>query len=202
MFKFKQQRENYINVPSLPVLILDSAWNEMFPESEKNSAIKKSESELKKLVDEQVSVNNNMDLLNKKKKDLLAKIYDYSNKARESNSSAVLSELDKAKHEFEENNQEIIKLNEKAIELQNAVSKLNNQLFQECIKTSYNVMSKYVKEMKKIDSSIDLYREKLQNEISKKKEIEKLYEQSSKFLNEYIGKDGIAELDEKYNGSI
>ncbi|MBR1737750.1 MAG: hypothetical protein IJ736_12160, partial [Firmicutes bacterium] len=66
----------------------------------------------------------------------------------------------------------------------------------------YNNVSKLKKEAQKLDPVIDKLSKQLKEETAKKSAIESKFKLSAEFLETFIGKDGIASLNKKYNGKI
>lgn len=203
-FKFNSgyRVKDIFKINNLPLLILDESWLTIFKEDKKNEVIKLYEKTLLEYLKEQSKLDSLNDELNLEKKKLLQQILELSHDMHENDSKSSRNEIENCKKQLEKINNNIKELNEKKENLPNEINEVNSKLFQESIKVSYNIMSKNLKEINKLEPSINSLRERLKAETQKMNKYEEGYKTHSKFLNDFIGQDGIKTLNKKYNGSI
>ncbi|MBR1442346.1 MAG: hypothetical protein IJ583_02300 [Firmicutes bacterium] len=202
IFSSAQTTTDYVSVKNLPILILDHEWNSFFPNSEKTPEIKACESKLKELMKEQGNLNNKYKQLGGSKKVTLDKLLTLSNDVRERKEGASKATLEKKKNEVTNINNDLAAIEARLDKLPSLIEQENNRLFQECIKYTYNNVSKLKKEAQKLDPVISKLSKQLKEETAKKNAIESKFKLSAEFLESYIGREGIASLDKKYKGKI
>lgn len=203
-FKKKEPKinDNYIDIKNLPILILDSDWLTFYSKNKQNTELKELETQLRELMKQQGKFNDDIKKLVTNKKAILARMLADSNKVAEKGSVSAKAELDKSRNNVDKINTAINDLEKQSDEIPDLIEKTNNQLFQASVKIAYNSMSKNMKEVRKYEENIDKLRTQLNEEIAKKEKLEATFQDSKDFLNDYIGKDGLKQLDEKYGGTI
>lgn len=202
LFSSAQSTEDYISVKNLPILILDQEWNLFFKNIEKTAEIKACETKLKELLKEQGSLNNKYKQLGGNKKATLNNLLTLSNDVRQRKEGSSQSTLDRKKNEVNNINNTLSSIEKRLDELPNLITQENNRLFQECVKCAYNNVSKLKKEAQKLDPIISKLSKQLKEETAKKTAIESKFKTSAEFLESFIGREGIANLDKKYKGKI
>lgn len=203
-FKFNSKRKSkdIFKINNLPILILDESWLMLFTDDRKNEVMKLYEKGLRELLKEQARVSSEFNKFNAEKKKVLQQILELSHEAYENNSQASKNELENCKKYLDSINQKLENIEERKQNIPNEINEQNSELFQESIKVSYNIMSKNLKEVNKMEPVINSLRERLKTETEKMNNYKNDYKTYSKFLIDFIGQDGIKILDEKYNGSI
>lgn len=203
-FKFNSKRrlKDIFKINNLPILTLDESWLMLFTDDKKNEIMRLCEKGLLELLKEQARVNSEFNKLSSEKKKLLQQILELSHDAYENNSQASKKELENCKKYLDIISQKLENIEERKQNIPNEINEQNSELFQESIKVSYNIMSRNLKEVNKMEPTINSLRERLKAETEKMNKYKEDYKTYSKFLVDFIGQDGIKILDEKYNGSI
>lgn len=200
--KSKKQFENYIDIKNLPILILDEDWLNYFKKDDKNNDIIETEEELRQLIKEQGKINDQTKQLSASKKNVLSQILTQSNDVVEKGTSSAKAKLEKSKNKVSEINNTLNDLEQQSDLLPDKIEEVNNKLFQLSVKQAYNKIGKHMKELKKYEANIDKLRAQLAEETAKKEKLEETLKSSMDFLADYIGDEGIRQLNKKYNGSI
>lgn len=203
-FKLKSNDNiiEYLNIKELPLLISDKIWIDTFDENLKNDSIKSSENKLKEFLKEQENITAQASKLNAEKKEMLAEILKLSGEYHNNNSISAKKTIDLYQLKINKINENLEKIAKKIEEISKKIEIENENIFQDSVKLTYNKMSKRLKEINKIDFTIDSLRSQLKAEEEKKKILEEEYKINQIFLRDYIGTDGISLLNDKYNGSI
>lgn len=200
--KSSKQNESFIEVKNLPILVLDSDWLKVFSKDKQTPEMEETEKELRELLKEQGRLNDQIKKLSSNKKSILSKMLEQSNEVRENATEKAKDELASSRSNVEKINYTLTEIEARAELLPEKIESVNNRLFQLGVKAAYNIMSKNLKEVKKYEDNIDKLRTRLAEEINKKEKLEDTFKSSRDFLLEYIGKEGISQLDDKYKGSI
>lgn len=198
----KQQKDSRLDViikgRELPILTLDARWHELFPEDEKNTAIKELEHELNNLLKRQGKLINDIKKMKSTKKGLMKDIVVNMDIRSDILGKQKEKKLDINKRLISELNDKIKESTDELLDIPFRIKEVNEELMVESFKVCSARFKTNKKELTAIEKIIRGMRDELKVRILAKQDMETMNTRMYTYFHDILGADAMEALEKEF----
>lgn len=181
----------------MPIVTLDHSWHQLMAEI-KTPSIEKLEKELTELLKIQGKLNTDYIEYTKMKKNMLDTILDLTHEAFELKSPEAIKKIEDQQKMILKINSKLESVEKELDDLPTKIQKINGDLLEHSVNICYEYMNEYKSESQKLDEEIQVLREEVLKKTERKKSYDEKVEQLYQYLHQSVGPDFIEKLDRIY----
>lgn len=183
---------------SVPVLILDQKWHQLFDLHGKPAKVRKQEEQLNSLLTRQSHIHQELKDLKKLKKKLLDNIMQNMGGTEEKQDVILTKRLEEDRRLIDEINVKIENYEDELLEIPLKIQEVNNTLMLETMNYCYQEMRNNQKQIRELSQWIAKTRQALKEKIVVKQDYEITNRQMYSYMHDIFGADVIEIFDLKY----
>ena len=182
----------------ISLLILDERWNSLFKQSEKSSSFLKAEQALKDLLKEQARLETEKQEITQRKKKCMATILQLSDENYQKNHPSALEDMQKCQQEITVINDRLAEIEDEISKIPERIKKAKLDLLELTVNDVYDRLRTAQLKIKKLESEIELQKEKLKNMIAEKEGLSELVENAYSYFHDLLGGEEVEKFDKEF----
>ncbi|MGL4737765.1 MAG: hypothetical protein ACRCW2_09965 [Cellulosilyticaceae bacterium] len=180
----------------LPIVVLDSMWYEIRGVLS-HIDVSGQENELKELLKEQGKLTTDLKEYSVVKQNLLQQVLVISQEVNEKGNTSKLEELDKTSQAILKLNETIEAQEKRALEVGDAIEKINHELIEKVVIDAYGSMEGYKVQKNTLEVEIDRLRKAVVEKTEEKKKCDESINGIYNYLHKMIGYQYLDKMDRK-----
>lgn len=184
---------------SIPALILNKDWHELFG-AKKPKHIQKKEKQLEQLMKKYSQVKQELKEYHNLKKQLMDGILADMNNISEQSTEKLDKKMDTNSQMIKDLNQRIEKNEDTLLELPTEIDECNKELAFETAEYFYPILTSNTEEHERVLAEIEVYKAKLRELLERKVDLEELNSTIYHRLHQSLGADVLDQMDEYFIG--
>lgn len=185
---------------TIPILVLDPKWHQLFPGSAKNARIRSLETRLNQLLKKQGKLVTDTKEMKKIKHNLMQGILRNMEEngwdKEEPEEKLRLKKQDASQRLIKEINDQLLENDKELMDLPYEIQRVNEELLVESMRVCYGRIRRYTEDIKEITTWVAETRELLKNKILEKQDKEIKNEEMYSYMHNILGANVIEIFDE------